>query len=309
VRRVLRAVAVLACLPYMSLKVLWIAGGRLGIPDGSVLLERPGTMAAANTVTVLMDACVIVLALLLTQGWGRRVPAPVLLLPMWVATGLLAPIMAGFPLQLLVKALGGGGSAPTGGAAFLDEWVFGVVYGGFLVQGIALGALFVLYAKERWGHLWQGRVGALPSPGRGPGTTAAALVVLAVLAAVPQALRAAGGDPGGEGPLPAGLRVVEGVHAGFALLCAASVLVLALRPGRGGRPGRGLPVAAPLAVAWVASGAVGCAGGWMLVTLPFAGGAEPPATAVLLAYAAKVLTGLLALTGGTALLLRLRRAE
>lgn len=100
-RALLRILAVASCLPYLSLKAAWIAGSHIGIPDGSVLLDHPTLMAVANSGTVLMDGTVIVLALLLTQAWGRRVRAWVLALPMWVATGLLLPIMAGFPLQLL----------------------------------------------------------------------------------------------------------------------------------------------------------------------------------------------------------------
>ncbi|EPH39364.1 putative (2E,6E)-farnesyl diphosphate synthase [Streptomyces aurantiacus JA 4570] len=106
-RRLLRAAAVASCVPYLSLKVAWIAGSHVGIPEGSSLLEHRGLMAAANSLTVLMDGAVIVLALLLTRPWGRRVPAWLLGLPMWAATGLLLPIMAGFPAQLAVRALGG----------------------------------------------------------------------------------------------------------------------------------------------------------------------------------------------------------
>ena len=99
-------------------------------------------MAVANSVTVLMDAAVIVLALLLTRPWGLRVPAWLLALPVWVATGLLAPIMAGFPVQLAVDALGGpANTTAADGEPFLDVWVFGVVYTGFIVQGLTLGAL------------------------------------------------------------------------------------------------------------------------------------------------------------------------
>lgn len=143
-RRALRAVAVVSCVPYLSLKAAWIAGSRIGIPDGSSLLEHRATMAVANSVTVLMDAAVIVLALVLTRPWGLRAPAWLLGLPAWVATGLLAPIMAGFPLQVLVDVLGGSTStAAAEGEPFLDAWVFGVVYTGFIVQGLTLGALFV----------------------------------------------------------------------------------------------------------------------------------------------------------------------
>ncbi|MER7205016.1 hypothetical protein ABT363_46375, partial [Streptomyces sp. NPDC000188] len=162
-RRVLRAVAVVSCLPYLTLKIAWIGGSHLGIPEGSPLLDHRASMAAANSVTVLMDGAVIVLALLLTRPWGRRVPAWLLVFPMWVATGLLTPIMTGYPLQLLVRAFGGsvnhGGSK---GGPFLDEWVFGVVYTGFILQGLALGTLFALYARDRWGHTWRGPVRELP---------------------------------------------------------------------------------------------------------------------------------------------------
>ncbi|MCP9973351.1 hypothetical protein [Streptomyces somaliensis] len=72
--RVARAAAIAACLPYLALKAAWLAGGRVGIPEGSVLLEQPRLMAVANTVTLLMDTAVIVLALLLTQRWGSGCP-------------------------------------------------------------------------------------------------------------------------------------------------------------------------------------------------------------------------------------------
>ncbi|NYV76049.1 hypothetical protein HW445_17295, partial [Streptomyces sp. UH6] len=145
-RRLLRATAVVACLPYLGLKAAWIAGSRVGIPDGSALLDHRVTMAVANGLSMLLDSGVIVLALVLTRPWGRRVPALMLALPAWVATGLLAPIMAGYPLQLVARAFAGG--VATGADArrepFLHEWVFAVVYAGFIVQGLALGALFVL---------------------------------------------------------------------------------------------------------------------------------------------------------------------
>ncbi|MCK8678090.1 hypothetical protein [Streptomyces lichenis] len=46
----LRTVAIATCLPYLVLKVVWIAGGRVGIPDGSVLLEHRTLLLVANTV-------------------------------------------------------------------------------------------------------------------------------------------------------------------------------------------------------------------------------------------------------------------
>ncbi|MCP9960576.1 hypothetical protein LUX05_02770 [Streptomyces somaliensis] len=181
--RVARAAAIAACLPYLALKAAWLAGGRVGIPEGSVLLEQPRLMAVANTVTLLMDTAVIVLALLLTQRWGERVPAWLPAFPAWVATGLLLPIAVGFPLNALAGLLGGGRPAAGPSEPFLDAWVFTVVYGGFTVQGLALGTLFVRYAGRRWSPLWRGAVRDLPPRVAGPRVRAAA--VAASLALVP----------------------------------------------------------------------------------------------------------------------------
>ena len=254
-RSVLRAVAILSCLPYLSLKICWIAGGRIGIPDGSSLLEHRTTMAVANSVTVVMDGAVIVLALLLTRPWGLRTPAWLLAFPMWAATGLLAPIMAGFPLQLLVKAFGGSVNDSSGGdggkAAFLDEWVFGVVYTGFIVQGLALGALFVLYARDRWGHLWRGHVWDLPAASRtGARRTAVAAALIALVPATLHLLWATGSTFGlNEGRIEqrtTDFHVLEALDVLY--LCAAVTggLLIAFRWGRG------LPVKVPLALAWLA---------------------------------------------------------
>ncbi|MEV4785388.1 hypothetical protein AB0K53_08070 [Streptomyces tuirus] len=34
-RRILRAVAVVSCVPYLGLKTAWIAGSHVGIPEGT----------------------------------------------------------------------------------------------------------------------------------------------------------------------------------------------------------------------------------------------------------------------------------
>lgn len=297
-RRLLRAVAVASCVPYLSLKVAWIAGSHIGIPEDSSLLEHRALMAAANSLTVLMDGAVIVLALLLTRPWGRRVPAWLLGLPMWAATGLLLPIMAGFPAQLAVRALGGSvrGTEDNGGEPFLDGWVFGVVYGGFIVQGLSLGLLFVLYARERWGHVWRGRVWDLPKVRGGGRVVRAGAVAAAVLALFPAGLRllwAAGSTVGLNESRVAerttDFHVLSVLELGYLAAAVAGALVLAFR-----RP-PALPVKAALASAWAGSAAVGCWGGWMFAT-SFAGSAdvaEQPTTVMLLAYAVQMIIGTL----------------
>ena len=183
--RVLRALAIAACAPYLALKISWASGSHIGIPDGSILLEHHKATIAGSVESALLDSMVVVLVLLLTQQWGRRVPAWLLILPVWAATGLLSPIVVGYPLQLGARLLGGT-AAPSGepvARPFLHEWVFTVVYTGFIVQALALGALFVLYARSRWGHLWRGQISGLA--GQGPARVAqraTALMASAVVA-------------------------------------------------------------------------------------------------------------------------------
>ncbi|MCX5383171.1 hypothetical protein [Streptomyces sp. NBC_00083] len=315
-RRILRASAIAACLPYIALKILWAGGSHLGIPDGSVLLEHRARTAVGNSGSVLMDGCVIVLALLLTRPWGLRVKAWLLVVPMWLATGLLAPVMTGYPLQLLVRALGGNGVRPPddGSAAFLHEWVFAVVYTGFIVQGIALGALFTLYARDRWGHLWSGRVGeAVNGPGAAPPASrpvALAVATLSLLPAVTHTVWATGSAAGMTPSLASGRGadqyVLEAVFAAFTVPAAAGVLILAL--GFGGS----LALRVPLALAWLGSGATACWGGWLWLSSSVlgAGAADRPTPLMNLTYAVQMITGLaVAALGARFLAARSRRPD
>jgi len=303
-RSVARALAIVSCVPYVGLKAAWMAGSRVGIPDGSPLLDGGALLAVGNGITVLMDACVVVLALLLTRPWGLRVPAWLLVLPMWVASGLLLPIMTAYPLHMAVRLLGGdggqtsGGDGGGGGDPFLDPWVFGVVYGGFIVQGAALGTLFALYAKERWGHLWQGRLRDLPETPASPvlRVTAVAAALVALVPGLAHLLWAAGWTAG----LNAGrvaertsdFPVIEAVNALFVAAAVTGVLLLALR--RGGR----LPLRVPLLLVWAGSAQVACWGGWLsLAALVGAGDiADRPTTAMVLIYAVQMLVGTLIAT-------------
>ncbi|MFE2295828.1 hypothetical protein [Streptomyces sp. NPDC059452] len=313
VRTVARALAVVACVPYVGLKAAWMAGSRVGIPDGSPLLDGGVVLVVGNGVTVLMVACVVVLALLLTRPWGLRVPAWLLVVPMWVATGLLLPILTAYPLQMAVRLLGGdggptsggdggssgsGGSGGSGGDPFLDPWVFGVVYGGFILQGITLGTLFALYARERWGHLWQGPLRGLPTTPAAPAlrVTAVVAALFALAPGLAHLLWAAGSTAGLDGGRAAGrtsdFHVLEAVNALFVAAAVAGVLLLAFR--RGGR----LPLRVPLVLAWAGSAQVACWGGWLsLAALVGAGDtADQPTTAMVLTYAVQMLVGTLIAT-------------
>ncbi|MGW0898884.1 hypothetical protein ACWD0G_18155 [Streptomyces goshikiensis] len=291
-RRTLRVVALAATVPYLALKSAWLSGSRVGIPEGSPLLEPGMFLTLANAVTLGMDACVILFVLALTRPWGMRLPPWLLTVPAFVATGLLTPILTAFPAQLLIRAAGSGARAPAEGAVrpFLDSWVFTVVYTGFTVQGLALAGLFVPYARERWGRRWQGVQGrGLPSP---TGVVAGAAAVCGVLVAGAHVYWALGGT-GGMGAERAAARsattgVVSGVHAMCALAAAAGALLLA----RGGSR----RVWWPLALTWTGSAAALCWGLWPLIASlgTQLDGGEHPSGTVRLIYAGQMITGVLA---------------
>lgn len=280
-------------MPYLALKTAWLAGSRVGIPDGSVLLDPEPFLIAANAATAVMDACVIMLVLVLTRPWGLRVPAWLLTVPVFVASGLLTPILLGFPGQMLIRALGFGAD-PTASALrepFLDPWVFNVVYTGFTVQGLALAGLFVPYARERWGRYWQGVLGQrLPSS---TGVVAAAAAAVGLVMAGVHFYWAFGGKAGLDperAAVSAETAVVTAVHGACALAAGVGALLLA----RGGE----LRARWPLALVWIGSAAALSWGAWMLVTAlgPQLDGGEGPSAAGLLTYAGQMITGLLAAT-------------
>ena len=253
----------LACVPYLTLKILWIFGSHVGIPDSSDLLEHEAMMRAANGLTVLMDATAVTLAFALARSWGRRIPAWLILGPMWIATGLLAPIVAAWPLQLFTGAASDSASS-TGD--FLEPWVFTVVYGGFGLQAAGLMTLLVLHVQQRWGRLWRGQVRELPMLPTSPATRMS-VVGASVLAMYPLSVHlgwACGADWFLTEDTDGVSAVVHAVNAGLVVLAIAGAAALA-GVGRGTRVGR-LDARIPLAAAWVGSSAVGAWGLWLILS-------------------------------------------
>ncbi|MFI0789414.1 hypothetical protein ACH4Q6_27880 [Streptomyces lydicus] len=301
-RTVLRVITLAACVPYLTLKIAWIAGSRIGIPAGSALRRDGNSLMALNALTVLMDAAVIVLAFLLTRPWGQRVPSWLLALPMWCATGLLAPIVAVFPAQTLAAAVRGSSAGDGGGSpdALLAPWVWSIVYTGFIVQALALGTLFVLYAGERWAPLWRGRLGTLPdSPTRSARRlTAAAVAVLSLLPATTHLLWASGSaiglNPARAAAMDLDSRLNDAGYVLFALLTAAGALALGY--GRSRR----VPLLLPLAATWIGSGALAGWGGWLTLTTLSVAAGDPklPSPLLSLTYAVQMIVGILAATAG-----------
>ncbi|WP_392892175.1 hypothetical protein [Streptomyces sp. LN699] len=305
-RRILRAVAIAATVPYLTLKSAWLAGSHLGIPDGSDLLGPGLILPLMNALSLVMDSGVVLLALVLTRPRGLRVPARLLTVPVFVATGLLTPIVLGYPGQLLMAALGSGPDAAERAARepFLEPWVFNVVYLGFIVQAVALAGLFVPYARQRWGRRWQGRLGERLPPSTGVVAGAAAVMALAVAAAY---VYWGFGGTAGQNPTQiarysSDSGVVSVAHAICALAAGAGSVWLAQG---GSRRARG-----PLAVAWIGSSATLSWGMWLAVALLGAGSGpdERPTAATVLLYAAQMIIGLLAVTVLTRFLAARREA-
>ncbi|MBT2471919.1 hypothetical protein J7E97_29695 [Streptomyces sp. ISL-66] len=286
--------AVAATVPYLTLKTAWLAGSHIGIPEGSGLLEPRLFTTVANAVSLLMDATVIVLVLVLTRPWGRRVPSWLLIVPAFVATGLLTPIVLGFPGQLVLRALGQGPDAAAQAAEepFLEPWVFHAVYAGFIVQAIALAGLFVPYARERWGRRWQGPLGArLPSP---TGVVAGAAAALALVVSATHFYWAFGGTAGRNAAQIAQYSSDAGVVSAVHGICALTAAVGAVLLAKGGTGRAGWP----LAVAWTGSAATLCWGMWMLTAISGgdAGPDERITTATYVIYAGQMIIALLATT-------------
>lgn len=168
------ALAVVAVVPYTTLKLLWLGGATVGLKNSAAVAEIHSTrMVVGNGVTVVLELLAVGLAVSLTRPWGRRVPAWIVVGLAGGATGLLAPILLGLPLgsalQLAVR-----GNVRTSGMDNLSPWVFALVYGGFGLLAIAITVLAWRYTLDRWGCL----LSRPPRPPAGWATIAGALGVL-----------------------------------------------------------------------------------------------------------------------------------
>ncbi|TYB43435.1 hypothetical protein [Actinomadura chibensis] len=243
------AATVAACVPYLSIKAAWLSGSTVGWNDADA--ARESALYVGNAISLAMDATAVLVALAFTFPWGRRVPAWLVLVPMWVAAGLLAPIALAVPLGSVLQVLFSSQPLVEPGGA-LQGWVYGVVYTGFTLQGAGLVTAFVLYARDRWAFVFAVRAEDVPR-----GATHRLQVLLARTAAVFAALFAAvhlfwafGGTAGliAEEHLSRGpaRQTVDGVMGLLALVGAAALLALV---------GRARRFAVPLAGAWVGAAA------------------------------------------------------
>jgi hypothetical protein len=143
--RTLRYATIGACLPYMALKIAWIAGSGVGAATAEMGSPK---FVVGNVITVLLELVVIALIVQFTTEPGRGWPIWMVLGPIWVGTGLLAPVALGVPAGVLAQLIAGGSPIPVGEE--LQAWVFATVYGGFVAQAVLLLAGFLVYVRGRW---------------------------------------------------------------------------------------------------------------------------------------------------------------
>ncbi|TDC88466.1 hypothetical protein E1292_45660 [Nonomuraea deserti] len=172
-------VTVATMLPYLTLKILWLTGSSIGVTDDELMNDS--AMVGLNAMTFGMDAVGLLLAVAFSTRWGLRLPAWLVLLPLWVGTGLLSVVIVTAPILV----------ASTGLAVFsggpIEPWVYMMVYGGFVGQGIGLMTVFALYARDRWPGVFTTRLGhAFTGPAGSFQTVVAwgALLVTTVVAGV-----------------------------------------------------------------------------------------------------------------------------
>ncbi|MEV5571519.1 hypothetical protein AB0L06_15825 [Spirillospora sp. NPDC052269] len=237
-----------ACVPYIVLKAIWMFGGNLGVNDTEGMHST--AVVVVNAITFALDTTTILIAFAFTYGWGRRLPSWLVVVPIWVGTGLLAPLALGLPLGTIVQfAMGEGSPTSSAGASALDPWVFVVVYGGFITQAVGLTVAFLFYAKARWPEVFRLTARDVPA-----GPTDVMRRFLAWAAAVPMAFVAVvdlywafGGDGGRTADLSTTQQVIQFVDAAIALAGAVGALALVQR-----RRGRLL---VPLVATWIGGGA------------------------------------------------------
>jgi hypothetical protein len=144
---------VAATLPYLALKIAWLSGSSVGVARPAVL--RSASLEALNAFTAGMDVVALALVLVFTLRWGRRVPGWLLVFPMWVGTGFLAPIGVFGPVDAVYSAVSGSGVVPA--HSLVHPWVYHLVYTGFAGEAVFLLAAFALYSVDRWPGALRGR--------------------------------------------------------------------------------------------------------------------------------------------------------
>lgn len=255
-------ISAVCCLPYLILKVAWTAGMPVGIADRSVLHSHG--WAAGNALMAVIELAGLLLVLALTRPWARRVPAWLLLFPVWVGTGLLFRVVAGTVLMTLFARP----SQASGSLGGFQPWVFVMVYASFAGQGVALAVAFACYVRARWGRLLGERTGQVVARRAARSRSwldshlagmAEAMAGMAVAVAAVFCYWAAGGSFGLSGAQPHPSCALQTARTAGAVITVAGLLGLA------GRWGNQTRFWLPAALAWVGSGSLAAFDGLELI--------------------------------------------
>lgn len=259
VRRVAAYGAALAMLPYFVIKIFWtidgLRGGGLDEGAWSTL-----DWAAINGLTVAMSALAIMLGLALGQRWGMRIPGGALVLPAWIGTGFLVPLIPVMPLLALFVAGDDGGSG-TGDLA-LPAWEIRLISASFAGFALGMAVAVPLYAAHRWPETFTRRpAGDSAGPMRAvrltePVRTLASLAIAVCVAlALPQLFWGLGGtaglDPATLDNRDARWHILTANSGVWALVAAWGVWAVARGGGR-----------IPKLITWAASGFLFAWGSW-----------------------------------------------
>lgn len=248
--RVIGHLAIAAILPYLLLKIAWIAGSTVGIVSASPV--DAAVLQGGNLVTAAMEVVAVLVILTFTRSWGLSVPPWLVLAPTWIGTGLLAPFVVTGPV-VAVSVLGDPTSVGDGSLA---AWVGPLVYLSFGAQAIGLSAAFLGHVRARWSPVFTSRIAAGPAGPARPVALASAwaattLLSVVVVARVSWACGSTWGLPASVlGSRGIAEQLADGGTAVFAVAAAVGTLSLLHRRPRAGRTW------VPLCLAWVGTGAI-----------------------------------------------------
>lgn len=298
-------VSAVSCLPYLTLKLAWTLDIPLGVSRAQ--LHSSGWVAG-NAVMAVVQLAAVILVLALVRPWGERLPRWLLLLPVWVGTGLLFQVIVGSALTAVSATASRDSGIETGG---IEPWVYVLVYSSFAVQGAGLAIAFACHVRARWGRLLDECSAVALRPATTPsGHRAEALRLVAwpaIAIAVICLYWAFGGSLGLPDTREDDLFGMQAARAAGALVAAAGLLGLA------GTWGSRARFWWPVALTWLGSGAMVAFDGLVLVVnrvFTMTGSAVPeewaPIDTVLVV---KVVVGLAAAVLGAVVFRAASRAE
>lgn len=259
-RRVAGYGAALAMLPYFIVKIFWTLEGLRGrgLHDGA---WSELNWTAVNGLTVGMAGVAILLGLALGQRWGVRIPGWVVLLPAWISTGFLVPMIPILPLLLLTS---GGGD--TTADQVVPAWEIALLSASFAGFGLGVAVAAPLYFWQRWPHAFRHRTAADPAVVSTTWPTARTVAKLAMAVSVAlglsQLYRALGGsfglDQAALDHRDAQWHILTGNSGLWALIGAWGIWTVTRQ-----RSGAGLRTS--MLLTWVASGGLFAWGTWKAV--------------------------------------------